>query len=144
MANKFSKKKPGAQTRAKKGNGKTKAAEPRGSNVIINPDEAQSFLDRVLQIKNEVREAQKGAAEDIGNIVGEAATALNVSKGAFRQFATDYIASVRREERARRREETNPDMALDYERLAAAFGEDTPMGAYAKAQAGADAEDAGA
>ena len=111
------------------------ASAPKGHNVVITSDDVTPFLDRWLAVKREGIEAAKLVTADLDVVVGEMATTLNVTKAAAKGAFADHWAVLRREERQKRREETNPDTALDYARLSQAMGIDTPLGEWAQEQA---------
>lgn len=137
---KTTKAKPRAKKQAANGGGHPKLAPRRGDNVVITLEDQKPFLDRIEKIKREGIEVMEGVRADINAVKEEMATALNIPKTAVNDIWADVWARIRREERQRKREETNPDTALAYARCAKSLGLDTPFGEWAAEQARAASE----
>lgn len=114
----------------------TAASNGQGHNSLPNTKTLEEMEKRIFSLEDQAAESAAEFRSDISNVLEEYATKTGCSKSALRMFHNKAKAE---KAFARRMADLDGSKKDDFDRLMAAatsFGTDTPMGAYARMQAG--------
>lgn len=117
-------------SRGKSGNGKRPAPQKRDRANAVDMDKLREFLDEVHDLTDKMESRNAATRQNIGKAYERAAAATDLTKKAI-------MGAFRLERKLRKEEEQAQDKGTSKDRdsylqLASAFGDDNPIGAWAK------------